>query len=142
MKKIQLMIRPALASSMLFVTLVLTNGKTAAVDSQSDAKFETRCGWLAYLRPGNVWLDDRDDEWIIDRRGDQGGDLVGDWHFPKFKAGQWVQTIGDYGYGCACFELRVNKETKEVTDIKSSRARPLSACRNDPALKKWKKQYK
>lgn len=59
------------------------------------------------------------------------------WPWPKFGRGQWVATNNDYGYGCACMELRVNKETHEVSEIKSSRALPLSKCRRDRALKRW-----
>ena len=99
-------------------------------------KFETRCGWLSNPTPANIWLYDRDDEWTI---GVQGGYQVeGDWDWPAFKPGQWVRTNNNYGYGCACLVVRVNKETKEVLEIKSARARPLSACRKDRALNRWK----
>ena len=97
--------------------------------------FETRCGWFDNPTPANVWFYDRDGEWTI---GVQGGYQVeGDWPWPHFKPGQWVATNNDYGYGCVCMEMRVNKETREVSEIRSSRARPLSACRKDRALKKW-----
>jgi len=58
--------------------------------------------------------------------------------WPAFKRGQWVRTnAGSYGYGCACLQLRVNKQTQEVLEIKSSQPRSLAQCRRDPALKKW-----
>jgi hypothetical protein len=114
---------------LLLVVAFLDNGYGAQ-------KFETRCGWLSNPTPANIWLYDRDDEWTI---GVQGGYQVeGDWDWPKFKPGQWVRTNANYGYGCACLVVRVNKETREVLEIKSARPRPLSACRKDPALKKWK----
>ena len=74
----------------------------------------------------------------------QGGYQVsGDWNWPVFKSGQWVQmNTGSYGYGCACLQLRVNKEAHEVLEIKSARARSLLACRQDPVLKKWKRLFK
>ena len=97
------------------------------------ATFETRCGWFSNPTPGNAWLYDRDAEWTI---GVQGGHQAeGDW--PNFKSGQWVRTNGSYGYGCACLQLSTNKETREVLEIKSARARPLTQCRRDSALKKW-----
>ena len=99
-------------------------------------QFETRCGWFSNPTPANIWLYDRDADWTI---GVQGGYQVeGDWNWPDFKSGQWVKTNVNYGYGCACLQLRVNKETREVLEIKSSRARPLAVCRRDRSLKKWK----
>ena len=107
------------------------------IDRAKVAKFETRCGWLSNPTPANVWLFDRDGRWII---GTQGGyQMAGeDWALPDFKKGQWVRTnVGDYGYGCACLRLRVNKETHEVMEIESSRTRSLSVCRRDRSLRRW-----
>jgi uncharacterized protein DUF4087 len=104
--------------------------------AQQASRFETRCGWFSNPTPANVWLQDRDAQWII---GTQGGyQLEQDWPWPNFKKGQWVRTnVGDYGHGCACFVMRVDKETHQVLEIKSARARPLSACRRDRALRRW-----
>jgi uncharacterized protein DUF4087 len=78
-----------------------------------------------------------DAEWTI---GAQGGYQVErDWDWPAFKEGQWVETNGHYGYGCACMQVRVDRRTKKVLEIKSTRARPLAACRRDPSLKKRKR---
>ena len=88
-----------------------------------------------------MWFYDRDAEWTI---GVQGGYQVpGDWPWPAFKPRQWVRTnAGSYGYGCACLQVRVNKQTHEVLEIKSARARLLAQCRVDPALKKWQRMFK
>ena len=102
-------------------------------------QFDTRCGWFSNPTPANIWLYDRDGEWTI---GVQGGYQVeGDWDWPDFKPGQWLKTNVNYGYGCACLQLRVNKETHKVLEIKSARARPLAACRRDRSLKKWKSMF-
>ena len=104
---------------------------------QEVSKFETRCGWLTNPTPANMWLQDRDAQWIIGMQG--GYQMQGEIPWPEFKRGQWVRTnVGSYGHGCACLVLRVNKDTHEVLEIKSARARPLSACRRDRALKRWK----
>lgn len=101
-------------------------------------EFETRCGWFSNPTPANISLYDRDGGWTI---GVQGGYQVeGDWDWPEFKPRQWVRTNGYYGYGCACLQLRVDKESGRVLEIKSARARPLTACRRDRALKKWERQ--
>jgi hypothetical protein len=91
-----------------------------------------RCGWFDNPSPANVWLHDRDGEWII---GIQGGHQAkGNW--PKFNSSAWVRTgAGSYGYGCACLRLKANTETREVTHILSATARPLEICRKDAALK-------
>ena len=68
--------------------------------------------------------------------GVQGGHQAeGDW--PSFTPKQWVETNGHYGHGCACLRVRVNREEQRVLAIESARARPLSACRRDRALKRW-----
>ena len=103
----------------------------------SPQEFETRCGWFSNPTPANIWLYDRDGEWTI---GVQGGYQVEeDWDWPDFKPRQWVKTNGNYGYGCACLQVRVDKQTHRVLEIKSARARPLSSCSRDRSLKKWKR---
>lgn len=43
---------------------------------QETSKFETRCGWLTNPTPANMWLQDRDAQWIIGMQG--GYQLQGD----------------------------------------------------------------
>ena len=132
------LVRPRLVifGCLLLAAVASISGHSEPIGDPSPTQFETRCGWFSNPTPANVWLYDRDGEWTI---GVQGGYQVeGDWGWPDFKPRQWVRTNGNYGYGCACLQLRVNKETREVLEIKSSRARPLAACRRDRSLKKWK----
>jgi hypothetical protein len=91
-----------------------------------------RCGWFENPTPGNAWLTDRDGEWLIGVQGGMQAD--GDW--PRFRKGEWVARQASYGYGCACLRLVADPATKEVKNILSAKARPLKACREDPALKK------
>ncbi|WP_080634555.1 DUF4087 domain-containing protein [Leptospira weilii] len=88
-----------------------------------------------------MWLYDRDAEWII---AVQGGYRVSkDWQWPVFRSGQWIKTnTGDYGYGCSCLRLRVNKQTHEILEIKTTQALPLARCRQDRALKRWNQMFK
>ena len=133
--------RLIIISCLLLLTVVFVNGHPHLPVESEATQFETRCGWLSNPTPANVWLYDRDGEWTI---GVQGGYQVeGDFELPDFKPRQWVLTnVGSYGYGCACLRLRVNKETHEVLEIKSSRARPLAVCRQDRSLKRWKHMFK
>ena len=104
--------------------------------SDTATKFETRCGWLNNPTPANIWFYDREAEWTI---GVQGGyQTPGDWPWPDFKKGQFVKTNGNHGYGCACLRMRVDKGTHQALEITSAQARPLSSCRRDPNLKRWK----
>lgn len=91
-----------------------------------------RCGWFINPTPANVWLHDRDGEWII---GVQGAHQArGDW--PNFKDQEWVRFgNGSYGYGCACLRVQANNSTREITRIHAATVRPLAACRGDPAIK-------
>jgi len=122
---------------LLLAAVVAVYGQSRPAGGAAVKQFETRCGWFSNPTPANIWLYDREAEWTI---GVQGGYQVeGDWDWPSFKDGQWVETNGRYGYGCVCMQVRVNRQTKKVLEIKSSRARPLAACRQDLPLKKWKR---
>ncbi len=125
-------------SCLLLATVVFVNGQPITPDVLAVEQVETRCGWFSNPTPANASLYDQDGEWII---GAQGGyQAEGDW--PDFGLRQWVETNVHYGYGCACLRLRVNRKTHEVIKIESSRARPLAVCRQDRALKKWKRMFK
>ena len=134
--KLQLLI-----ATLLLIAVICSTAHSIVPDEALPTDFETRCGWLDNPTPANTWLYDRDGQWII---GVQGGyQLEGDWALPNFKPREWVSTnVGSYGFGCACLRLRVNKQTHEVLEIKSSRARSLATCRHDPSLKKWKRMFK
>lgn len=121
-----------LAFALSYQRLDFTEANGNSDGALEAASVETRCGWFSNPTPANVSLFDRDGEWII---GVQGGHQAeGDWgDFGK----QWVKTNVNYGYGCACLKLELNRTTKEVTKIDNFRARPLAVCRKDRALKKW-----
>jgi len=134
-------LRLIIVGCLLLVMTVFVNGHPGLPAESEATQFETRCGWLSNPTPANISLYDRDGEWII---GVQGGYQVeGDWDWPAFKPRQWVVTnAGSYGYGCACLQVRVNKETEKVLEIKSSRARTLAVCRQERSLKRWKQLFK
>jgi hypothetical protein len=118
---------------LLLASVALVSGRARGPRAPAIEQLETRCGWFSNPTPANASLHDRNGEWII---GVQGGyQAEGDW--PSFKSGQWVETNGHYGHGCACLRMRVNRETHEVVKIESARARPLAVCRRDRSLKKW-----
>ena len=122
---------------LLAVSVAFVSARPTPLGEPEVSPFEMRCGWFVNPTPANIWLYDKEGEWTI---GVQGGYQVeGERAWPAFKSRQWVKTNGDYGYGCACMEVRVNKETREVVGIRSARARSLAACRRDRSLQKWKR---
>lgn len=108
--------------------------KSDSTDSASGDKFENRCGWFSNPTPANAWLEDKDGEWIIAVQG--GYQAEGDW--AEFSDAQWVKTNGNYGYGCTCMQVKVDRKNMRILEIASATAKPLSACRNDKALKEPK----
>lgn len=106
---------------------LLASGTCTAAPASTAAR---RCGWFENPTPANVTLTDRDGEWEISRQG--GHEARGDW--PTFSDAQWVMTNGHYGYGCACMSMKANPESHEVSSIAGAKAKPLAACRHDPAL--------
>jgi hypothetical protein len=122
-------------SCVLLSATSLINGQ-----SKSVSPFQTRCGWYSNPTPSNHSLYDKDGDWLI---GAQGGHQAEGDSMPTFKSRQWIITnSGGYGYGCACFRLRVDYETGYVLEIKSAYAKPLSACRQDRTLGKWNSLFK
>ena len=112
----------------LLLTVTLAGAEPIAIETS-----EMRCGWFSNPTPANASLFDRDHEWIV---GVQGGHQAeGDW--PDFGPKEWVKTNVHYGYGCACLRVQVNREEHSVLVIESARAKPLSACRQDRALRRW-----
>ena len=114
---------------------------TASINAQisKDEKFKLRCGWLDNPTTATYSLSDKDRQWII---GEQGGYQVEGFTIPKFKKGQWESFFGgSYGFGCACFQMKVDYETSYVLEIRKSYARPLAACKKDKALRKWKDEF-
>ena len=115
-----------------------TESKKSSSDSETRAsvsdKFENRCGWFSNPTPANAWLEDKDGEWIIGIQGSYQAE--GD--YPDFADDQWVNTNINYGYGCACMKVKVDYKTHRILEIASATAKPLSACRKDPALKEPK----
>jgi hypothetical protein len=129
------------AISPFLVNLAFATSGQPNLNNTEPVQFETRCGWLSNPTPANIWLNDRDGEWTIAVQG--GYQLEKDWAWPKFKKGQWIVTnTGNHGYGCVCLQMRVNKETKHVLEIKSARPRPLAGCRKEPSLRKMESTFK
>ena len=118
------------------VAVVVVAGPSKPAVGPSSIAFETRCGWFSNPTPANAWLYDREAEWTISVQG--GHEAEGDW--PEFKPSQWVSTNGHYGYGCACLEVRVDKRSHEVLEIKSARTKAIVQCRRDATLKKWNRR--
>ncbi|WP_339070163.1 DUF4087 domain-containing protein [Pseudomonas idahonensis] len=98
--------------------------------SAAPAKVERRCGWFENPTPANATLTDRDGVWEIASQG--GYQAEGEW--PTFNDQQWVRTNNHYGYGCACVSANADPQTHRLDHLHKAKARPLSACRDDPSL--------
>src|ERR1044072_4450866 len=130
-----LTLRLLFLSFLIFAAVLLAArpGAVGATATVATVVAETRCGWFSNPTPANASLHDREAEWIV---GVQGGHQAdGDW--PSFAPKQWIETNGHYGYGGACMTVEVDRESGRVLEIKSARARALSTCRRDKALKRW-----
>lgn len=123
------------ASVMLFIGQKFPVSASAVSGENEIAnKPETRCGWFSNPTPANMWLNDKDGEWVIGMQG--GYQAEGD--KPYFKPSQWVKTNVNYGYGCACLTVTTDAKEKRILTITRATARPLSACRRDKKLKEPK----
>lgn len=96
---------------------------------------ERRCGWLAYLAPGDWWLVDRDKSWLLSKKVDDNPQTTAVMdRVPRFDAEQFVLTGEYYGYGCACLKVVADQNSGRITGIASSQRLPLAACEADKSL--------
>ena len=103
-----------------------------ALAAAPPAGTERRCGWIDNPTPGNWWLTDRNGEWLI---GAQGGyQARGMDRMPDMSSRGWVRTNGNYGYGCACMDVAVDRASRRVVRMAGVRALPLRQCRADRRL--------
>ena len=115
--------------------LIATLVACAAWSGVSQAA-ETRCGWIDNPTPRNWWLQDRDRTWTIMTQdpdnpdGPEGMELI-----PDLSEGEFVQTNGYHGYGCACMSVETDG-AERITKIMSFRQLQLAQCRNDKALER------
>jgi hypothetical protein len=101
-----------------------------------DVVFHKRCGWLDNPTPANFSLIDHDGEWILESQGHPGVPGFDD-YLPDFDDSQKVKTNMDYGYGCACLNLKVDAAKGDVLAMgKGSEILPLKRCRADKSLPK------
>jgi len=92
---------------------------------------ELRCGWFDNPSPGNAELTDAAGVWLVAQQGEYRAE--GAW--PKFSAGQWVQTgTGSYGYGCLCISGKFDSETRRVVVIEKTVSKPTKQCRTDKKI--------
>lgn len=104
----------------------------AATPAAAQREAQNRCGWLSNPTPANVWLRDRQGEWLISSQG--GYHARGMDALPDLTIRGWVRTNGDYGYGCACINATVDRRNHRVERLYSAESRPISQCRRDHAL--------
>lgn len=95
---------------------------------------ETRCGWLHNPTPGNWYLTDKDNRWIISLQG--GYEAKGTDNLPTYNEKEYVKTNGYYGYGCACTDVVADSARSRISEIRGGESLPLSTCRQDPNLPK------
>lgn len=93
---------------------------------------ELRCGWLQNPTPSNQWITDKDGTWDISMQGRFTSEGVE--HIKDFPDDEFVRTNGNYGYGCACIRADVDRDSKKVIKIYSSKVLPLSRCQSDRTL--------
>lgn len=94
---------------------------------------EKRCGWVVNPTPANWWLNDTNGEWEISVQG--GYQAPGMDNMPDMSTKGWVETNGNYGYGCGCVTGEFDKLKHRVTRLISAAPKPLKACKADKKLK-------
>lgn len=117
---------------LLLPALLLAAPAAQAQAQAAQRGSEQRCGWLSNPTPGNFWLRDRDREWLL---GAQGGyQARGLDNMPDMSTNGWISTNGNYGYGCACMQVRTDRRNGRITRLYSARPVPLAQCRRDRRL--------
>lgn len=97
-------------------------------------RIEKRCGWFVHRVQASVWLMDKDGKWTIVRGGQHSAKLI---NFNRnFGPNQWIETRPDtgYGYGCACLQVVVDRQTHRVLEVHRLQEQSIAICRKDPNL--------
>ena len=107
-------------------------------NSYSKIITEKRCGWVYNPTPGNYWLEDADSTWVLSAQG--GNEIKGMDNLKSPESAEslnFVRTNINYGYYCACLELKVIEEDgkKKASELFSSNILPLKTCLEDVELK-------
>jgi hypothetical protein len=85
---------------------------------------EKRCGWLDNPSPANLFLDDKDGEWVIASMGEAAG--------PNAIGADDVPWEND----CACLVVDTDKKSQRIVRIYSTQIEPKAKCRADKSLPK------
>jgi hypothetical protein len=123
--------------NLLFLPALLLAAASAAPAPQSaPAGSEKRCGWVVNPTPGNLWLIDGGQRWntgwLVSSQGGyraSGIDVL-----PDMTTRGWVKTNGNYGYGCGCMQVRVDRRNRQIARVYSGQPAPLGQCRADRSL--------
>jgi len=113
-----------LSALCLFIALTLPTTSLAA---------ERRCGWLVNPTPGNYWLTDRNGTWTLATQGVESSDDVM-LNLPDFDADEYVASNGNYGYGCACLTVDVDRAESRIVRTYAGDILPLRRCEADKSL--------
>ena len=105
--------------------------------TQAAPKSQKRCGWLVNPTPANWLLMDADGSWWFSAQGSPAYIPDEDWdNLPKMSERDYVKTNGDYGYSCACLNVRVDQKNKNIVRIYGGKTLPLKQCLADKKLPK------
>ena len=96
---------------------------------------EYRCGWLENPTPGNMWLTDNAGSWAISMQGGYQIKNKYQKRLPRINNDEFVRTNVNYGYSCACLNVKTDKKKRTILKI-YSKGKPLllKRCLEDPKL--------
>ncbi|MFE0015077.1 DUF4087 domain-containing protein [Mesorhizobium sp. NPDC059054] len=124
-----------MGKSVLYKRCAGASASTASSIKKAAGQAENRCGWLVNPTPGNWWLVDKDAMWVFATQGNaEGAGAAGMDKLPDFDPTQYVNSNGNYGYGCACVKLIADPATKSVKSIVGGKTLPLATCKKDKSL--------
>lgn len=124
-----------MGKSVLYKRCAGASASTAYGNKSAAGQAQNRCGWLVNPTPGNWWLVDKDAMWVFATQGNaEGAGAAGMDKLPDFDPTQYVNSNGNYGYGCACVKLITDPATKTVKSITGGKTLPLATCRKDKSL--------
>ncbi|WP_111498485.1 DUF4087 domain-containing protein [Marinobacter bohaiensis] len=93
-----------------------------------------RCGWIDNPSPANLWLTDREGQWIVSEQG--GRRAVGaDFIMPSDRT-EFVSMNNGYGYFCGCLSVDARSNESVIATVLSFTQLSLKRCNTDPSLEK------
>jgi Protein of unknown function (DUF4087) len=108
------------------------DGKPHRPTEAATGPAKLRCGWWDNPTPGNVFFTDRDGDWTFAMQAMYEAEGR---FWVDYKPAEGAPRGASHEHVCVCGRMQLDPDSRLARSVTDLHARPLKACRTDPALK-------